>query len=286
MGKIFWLASYPKSGNTWLRILLTNYLRNSNEPADINELDGGPIASSRVWFDEWTGIEASALNDTIIERLRPEVYRCLVRETKEPLFMKVHDAWGRTDRQQPLFPADVTGGVVYIIRNPLDMVASCANHWGVSIAAAVDNLVNPDFALAQSSAAIANQLCQKLGSWSSHVQSWVDQAGLPICLVRYEDVHQNTEALFEQVVRFCGLPFDEKRVCKAVAFSNFAELKRQEAASGFNEGPVTLSSSFFRRGQVGAWREELPAELAERIIEAHGEVMRRFGYLDADNNNL
>lgn len=47
-GNIYWLASYPKSGNTWMRILLTNYLRDGDEPADINNLDGGPIASARL----------------------------------------------------------------------------------------------------------------------------------------------------------------------------------------------------------------------------------------------
>lgn len=49
MGKIFWLASYPKSGNTWIRILLTNYLRDGQGPADISErLEGGPIAGARL----------------------------------------------------------------------------------------------------------------------------------------------------------------------------------------------------------------------------------------------
>ncbi len=63
---IYWLASYPKSGNTWLRTLITNYLRDAETPADINELDGGPIASARLWFDEWVGVEASLLDDTLI----------------------------------------------------------------------------------------------------------------------------------------------------------------------------------------------------------------------------
>ena len=68
VAKIVWLASYPKSGNTWMRVLLANYLRNADAPVDINALEGGPIASARVWFDEWVGIEASALDDATIER--------------------------------------------------------------------------------------------------------------------------------------------------------------------------------------------------------------------------
>jgi len=51
---IIWLASYPKSGNTWLRIFLTNLRCDGEEPVNINELDGGPIASARALFDEAT----------------------------------------------------------------------------------------------------------------------------------------------------------------------------------------------------------------------------------------
>lgn len=280
MGKIFWLASYPKSGNTWMRILLANYLHNADVPVDINKLDGGPIASSRAWFDEWAGIEASALDDAIIERLRPEVYRCLARETKKTLFMKAHDAWGLTDRNQPLFPADVTAGVVYIMRNPLDLAAACAHHWGTNITIAVNNLTNPNFALARSFGGLSDQLQQYLGSWSSHVQSWLDESGLPVHLVRYEDLRCDPSSVFGEAIRFCGLPFDAERVHKAVAFSDFAEVQRQERAKGFRERPTSASAPFFRRGQAGAWREELPPDMMQRIIAAHGPVMRRFGYLD------
>ena len=259
MAKIIWLASYPKSGSTWLRALLTNYLRDNDSPADINQLDGRPIASARLWFDEWTGVEASALNDNLIERLRPEVYRCLAAEATATLFMKVHDAWRHTDRDEPLFPADVTAGVVYIIRNPLDLALSCAHHWGCASAQAVAKMCDPDQTLARSLGGLSDQLQQRLGSWSGHAQSWLDASGLPIHLVRYEDLHRDPETIFGAVVRFCSLAFAADRVRKAVAFSDFAELQRQEQARGFCERSIVASGKFFRRGQVGSWRQELSA---------------------------
>jgi aryl sulfotransferase len=283
MGKIMWLASYPKSGNTWLRVLLTNYLRDGDKPADINELTGGPIASARVWFDEWAGVEASALSDGLIERLRPDVYRCLEREATDTLYMKVHDAWGRTDRADPLFPADVTAGVIYILRNPLDLAASCAHHWGVSVNQAVENLCNPVFATSRSLGGLADQLCQSLQSWSGHVRSWLDESGLPILLVRYEDLQRAPTEIFGEVIRFCDLPWDEARVCKAVAFSDFAELQRQEQRQGFRERSAAAPGPFFRRGQAGSWRDELPPDLARRLIRVHAETMQRFRYLDENH---
>jgi Sulfotransferase domain len=279
MAKIVWLASYPKSGNTWMRVLLANYLRDGDAPVDINEIGIGPIASARACFDEWAGIEASALDDDLIEDLRPGVFRCLLREAADTLYMKVHDAWWRTRRGEPLFPSDITEGVVYLLRNPLDVAPSCAHHWGVSVEKAVENLCDPAFAISRSRDGLADQLRQRLLSWSGHADSWLDKSGLRVHLVRYEDLRRDPETVFGGVVRFCGLPWDAARIGKAVAFSDFSELQRQEQCHGFRERPLRASATFFRKGRVGAWREEMPDALAERIIQVHGEAMRRFGYM-------
>jgi aryl sulfotransferase len=273
---IVWLASYPKSGNTWLRVLLTNYLSDASEPADINKLSGGPIAGARRNFDEWAGVEGSALDANVIDRLRPEVYRRLARDADETLFVKVHDAWMRVDTGEPMFPADVTLGVVYIIRNPLDLAASCAHHWGTSIAAAVETLC--DGAGSPTKCNLTGQLRQRLGSWGEHVRSWVDDSGTPLHVVRYEDLSIDPCGFFGGVVKFCGLDYDEDLVKKAVAFSSFGELQRQEASSGFQERSPAAPGGFFRRGETGSWRDELPGDLADRLTAAHHETMRRFGY--------
>jgi aryl sulfotransferase len=286
MANIIWIASYPKSGNTWMRVFLTNYMRNDESPADINKLDGGPIASARMWFDEWVGIEAAELNDEMIERLRPGVYRSMAREEQCDIYMKVHDAWGRTTLGEGLFPTDVTAGVVYILRNPLDLAASCANHWGVSLEQAVQNLCDPDYALARSFGGMSDQLRQKMGSWSQHVTSWLDESDLPVHPVRYEDLRRTPEDHFCKIIQFCGLPSDGERIRRAIAFSDFDELRRQEQDKGFRECSVNASESFFRKGQSGGWREELPDYMIRKLIDAHGDTMRRFGYLDENNNPI
>ena len=125
-GAIYWLASYPKSGNTWSRALLANYFSNSDEPADINALGGGPIASARQPFDDNIGIEASDLTQDEIERLRPAVYEAISDKILEerakaeaeprkadgtdaeddhplmPPIFKVHDAFTQTPDGVPL----------------------------------------------------------------------------------------------------------------------------------------------------------------------------------------
>jgi len=273
---IVWLASYPKSGNTWLRVLLTNYLTDASEPADINQLFGAPIAGARRRFDEWAGVEGSALDANVVDRLRPQVYRCQARDADETLFVKVHDAWTRVDTGEPMFPADATLGVVYIIRNPLDLAASCAHHWGRSIAAAVETLC--DGGGSPTGRDLTGQFPQRLGSWGEHVRSWVDDSGAPLHVVRYEDLSVDPCRVFGGVVKFCGLDYDEDLVKKAVAFSSFGEMRRQEASAGFQERSPAAPGGFFRRGETGSWRDELPVDLAERLTTAHHQTMRRFGY--------
>jgi aryl sulfotransferase len=280
MAGIVWLASYPKSGNTWMRALLTNYRRDADGPAPINELEEGKNAAARVWFDEWVGVESSALPDEVVERLRPDVYRCLARDAQDTMFLKTHDAWRRTDRGEPLFPADVTEGVVYLVRNPLDLAASYADHQGVEVARAVELLCDPENAMSRQEGLLVEQLTQPLRSWSGHIRTWLDDSGLRVHLARYEDLLADPEGVFRAVLRFCGLPPDEDRIRKAVRFSQFSELQRQEREKGFRERAPTSTAPFFRGGRAGSWREELSPELARRLIAAHSDAMRRFGYLD------
>jgi hypothetical protein len=277
---IVWLASYPKSGNTWVRVLLANYLSEAQEPVDINQLMVSGMASARRPFDECCGIEASALDDSLVDRLRPAVYRRLAADSSDDLFMKVHDAWSETVPGEPMFPPDVTRAVVYVVRNPLDVAVSAAAHWHVETDEVVDWMCDPDYRYSAADARLPDQLRQLLGSWSDHARSWLDRSALPSHLVRYEDLHANPERALTRVLGACRLPCDPRRVRAAVDFSDFRELQRQERAQGFRERPLKSREPFFRRGEAGAWRDELPPPLAERLKRAHRETMTRFGYLE------
>lgn len=276
---IMWLASYPKSGNTWLRIFLTNYLRNADKPADINRLGGGPIASARIIFDDYVGVEASDLTPAEIERLRPMAFDLLAAEAKETCYLKVHDAFTYTADGYPLVSQGSTKGVIYLIRNPLDVVVSFAHHTGHSVDFMVKAMGSVDYAFVNHADRVYNQLPQQLLTWSQHVTSWVDESGLDVLVVRYEDSLHDPIASFSRVVDYCGLDYDPERLARAVEFSSFENVRRQEKDQGFGEKSPS-AQAFFRRGKVGAYREDLSDELIAQIIADHAPVMRRFGYLD------
>ena len=280
MAGIYWLASYPKSGNTWLRVFLTNYWRDAEEPADINALDDGPLASERELFDELIGIEASDLMRTEIERYRPLMYEQLVAETEEDttLFLKVHDAFLTNTAGKPLFPKTVTAGVIYLIRNPLDVAASYAHHNNEPVAKTIKWMASDDHSLMGWSDHIDNQLPQRLLSWTNHVRSWIEEPGLNRLVVRYEDMYEHSHTTFAGIIRFTGAEVDEQRLHKALDFSRFERLQAQEIEHGFGIKQPT-AESFFRKGVVGSWREVLSEDHVATLIATHHEVMQQFGYL-------
>ncbi len=176
----------------------------------------------------------------------------------------------------------MTAGVVYLLRNPLDVTLSWANHTGTSAEKAVQDLCNPNFSMSRRFDGLADQLAQFLGSWSNHVRSWVDESGLPVHVIRYEELKRDPETVFGAALGFCGIPPEAARLQKAVEFSSFGELQKQEREKGFRERPVSASGGFFRQGKVGGWRAELTPQQIRQIVETHAETMRRFGYLDDD----
>jgi len=276
-GQLIWLASYPKSGNTWVRALLANYLRDSQTPADINTLGAGPIASDRRLFDEMVGIEASELPDAEVAALRPEVYRRFARELTRTVFVKVHDAFNVIGGEAT-FPPDAGDRAIYVVRNPLDVAVSLAHHLGTTYDDAVDRMCR-GFSFSPGGDRLDEQLPQVLRSWSDHVASWVDASAMQVQVLRYEDLAADAATRFGMVLEFAGLPIDPHRLRRSLSFSTFDELRSQEQARGFRERPRGVPA-FFRTGRAGAWREALDESQVARIVDCHTATMSRLGYLD------
>jgi aryl sulfotransferase len=279
-GRLDWLASYPKSGNTWMRLLLAAYAGTRKGQGDAISLVGTEdYAASRQRFDDAIGVSSADLTEAEVRSFQPDVYAQIAAQARAPLWMKVHDQQARLEDARWLFPPEASGVVIYLIRNPLDVAVSLAFHDGhEDMARAVAKLCDP---AARLGSPHDRQLGQHIGDWSGHVISWVDQGDIPVLVVRYEDMLADAGAVLVRVLRFArpGDAIDGDRIRAAVRDTAFETLKAAEAASGFRETPLG-AQQFFRAGRQGAWRDHLSPEQADHIRAHHLAVMRRFGYAE------
>lgn len=278
MPGIIWLASYPKSGNTWLRAFMANLMRNPEQPIAINDLPNYVLGDSfLIHYETYSGKKADELTPEDITRLRPKIHEWFANSRGEDVFVKTHNLITKVDGC-PLITPSATAGAVYVVRNPLDVAVSFAHHYQVSYQRAVESLCDENYYLP----GVEGQTVQYLSSWSRHVRSWLDAPGLVLHMMRYEDMLQKPVKAFGSLIEFLGLPKEMPRLKKAVQFSSFRELSRQEKATKFIESRPDGKSPFFRHGRSGGWRQFLSEAQVQTLIDAHGEVMMRAGYLTKD----
>jgi aryl sulfotransferase len=276
MSKVVWLASYPKSGNTWLRLLLTSCL-NGGRSVDINAIPpGAGLALDRAAFDERLGVAAADLADDDVLALRAEALRAEVADIEPPLFLKTHDARLKVAGGEWTVPPDITRGAIYLVRDPRDVAPSLARHLGYELDRAIDFMAKPA-RMAQTRRALPAQLPQVWSDWSGNVESWLTATPFPAFVVRYEQLRTSPEEIVEGILDAVGLPQPREVVRDAVAATALDKLRAQEAAAGFTE--ASRSTPFFGAGRIGGWKDLLNARQVARIESDHGGMMRRLGYL-------
>jgi hypothetical protein len=278
VGKIVWLASYPRSGNTWLRAFLHNLLRDPDQAYDINRLtDFTLIDADARWYQRFDPRPASQYSKEEVAALRPRVHEAMTRAFPDTVFVKTHNAL-LEDRGTPLVSPQHTAGGIYVVRDPLDVAVSYAAHFGVTLDAAVEAMNRPRN---ESLGGQEHFVYEVFGSWSQNVASWTGRKAPNLHVMRYEDMLASPMRSFGRVASFLGLNVSPERLERAVDRSAFTVLKEQEDRQGFRERSLK-AERFFRRGRVGQWRTELEERHVTALVDAHEEQMRRFGYWPPD----
>lgn len=275
--RILWLASYPKSGNTWLRAFLANYLRNGAGPEDINALPMFALGDMRIEpYLRASGKSAAELSREDINRLRPQVHRDLAAAGPGLVPVKSHSVIATIDGVPTITP-EATFGAIYVIRNPLDVAVSFHHHYGLSVDQAVAAVCFKRLEIPPKE----GHVVQLIADWSTHVRSWLRAPGLTLKSVRYEDMVAEPARTFGEICAFLKMPEDRDRLDRAIRHSAFRILAKQERERGFVERSRG-ASAFFRRGGVGGWRKELSPAQMETILSHHRPLMIELGYLSAE----
>lgn len=270
-GSYLWLSSYPKSGNTWLRLFLAAYVNGGR--VNINAL---PFSLSlgdtaAYLFQSVSPIPISTLDHFGLAMLRGAVLLSLAAMDKPPVLLKTH-APNRKLNEYPLIPAGSTSGAIYLVRDPRDVAVSMARHTGQSIDEAIEFMGHEGAILQGDNVTVSSAL----GEYSAHVKSWTEDYKFPTCVARYEDMIADPVKEFTDILTFMEWDVDEAMVKECVKQTSLARLKKQEKKDGFRE--ATKHSSFFNKGQAGGWRDVLTEDQVRIIERNHGDVMDKFGY--------
>lgn len=267
--RIRWIASYPKSGNTLLRFLLSSYLNGGI--LDINAPHGVLNQDTQFWH--YQAVSPFPLAEmTVFAKmlLRPAALLHMVASSPEayPFFVKTHFPNGAMVGVESI-PDMLTENAIYIVRDPRDIAISMAEHFSKPIDEIIHVMGD------ESHRVNLNGVTHSLSTWSIHVKSW-KESNKPTLIIRYEDLVDNMKDIFTKILIFEGFEIDDGVLAKCVELCSLENVRAQEDERGFRER--YSDGSFFKRGTYGGWKDVLSAEQAAKIESDHGDMMLELGY--------
>jgi hypothetical protein len=275
---ILWLASYPKSGNTWTRIFIGHLLGLINGDPDVEQ--SVPMLSKytvdvsfRKLYETFLSADQIDSDHLSVLLARPHVQQLFAAGFGHSGFAKTHSA-ALSVRGVSQINLGVTRGAVYIVRNPLDVVCSFGPYFGVPLAKAVRNMNDEAFC----QPADKLNVTEIISSWSRHVASWIESPINPF-VMRYEDMLAEPSKAFTAFTHHANIPATPEQIERAIELSAFSRLKEKEEAEGFDQRVTARGLTFFRAGKSEQWRDTLKPKQVDRIVADHGKWMERFGYL-------
>lgn len=281
------VASYPKSGNTWIRLVAAAYSLQNITAEDFmrfNEDDESRISNvirfgdgTRYYYQAVSPYPIEDLNFSAQARLRPAAMLKLQHElsettTQRPILVKSHHLNGDVDGINLWNPA-WTDRVVNPVRDPREICCSFAAHMGNSLEKSAEQMNEKKFTIGG-----GENLRHLLGTWSQHVRGWLSAREIPVHTVRYEDMKANPVGEFYDIFDFLNAPnLTVERVEKAVEKTRFDRLRKKEEEHEFPES-TQHQDNFFRSGKTDGWKGELPLRLVRKIEKDHGDMMEALGY--------
>ena len=272
--QIIWLASYPKSGNTWVRCFLDAYfLREVN----INELLSSISDTGASWYGVGDGSKIQDLPIEIQQLARPMAMCRLVRHYMDtdksiPLFVKTHSP-NMVINGIEFLNEMLTKATIHIVRDPKDVLPSFSKHMGVSLDEGLEWMMERYRTLSPNDRSVADFI----GAWDAHARSFLEDDCHKVLWIRYEDMLENPVDSFTRILEHSGVKPDKDRVIAAVKLTNLSRLRKQEKEIGFCESSPKAKDSFFGKGGSES-REELSPKNMHMIEKKFGPIMKRLGY--------
>jgi hypothetical protein len=275
MKKNIFLASYPKSGNTWLRAIITSALIKEKK-FSLDDLKKILLLSSKKNFKNFKNIKYSNDKDVDFDWMSENIINCqkyLNKTNQDFNIYKTHSV-----RHRKFTNETVNMGFIYIVRDPRDIVISLSHFAGGSLDRSIDEMLYSKKLMTRS-----NGAKELLSTWNLHTKSWLEYINVSRLFIRYEDLINKTEENIIQIFNFLNkiiynkfIPtkIDIKKIVQETSINN---LKKEERLFGFNE--ASKYSRFFRSGRTEQWKDILSLGQIKLIEKELYPMMKQFNYL-------
>ena len=282
---IIWLASYPKSGNTWVRLFLNSLFFSNNGKLDINDIKIGQFPERRYFnnlVDDLDDIKKISKNWIIAQNI--------INLDKKIKFFKTHHAFCNINNH---YFTDVnnTMAVIYIVRDPRNVITSLLNHYErENYTQVLDFILDENRVIGNSKfkkiSYKQSEIITLIGSWKNNYNSWKN---FPknFYLIKYEDLIKNPFIEFNKLTNFLSdllkIKFDEEKITNAVNSCEFKNLKLIEKNYGFEESILSEKTGkkidFFNLGPDNNWKKILDNEIRKKIEKNFNKEMKELGYI-------